>query len=223
MQELKELLEQFKITKEIKEKSIVTKEEWKEWTKTVWSIANTSDNMHPAVFPVEIPYRLIRMFSFYSETVLDPFSGMANTGKAALSCGRKYIGFEINPHYRKNSISILEEMEIPDCPTKNYNIIDRSCKDMSIIPDNTIGTIITSPPYWNKANYGDYEDNIGNINYYNEFLDNIKIVLKECFRILKPGRRLSIVTANVNQNTKEYGLLTFPIASDLTKSSGSRI
>ena len=50
------------IDKEIKEASKLTSEEWKEWTKTVWNIANISDGIHPAVYPPEIPYRLIRMF-----------------------------------------------------------------------------------------------------------------------------------------------------------------
>ena len=50
------------INKEIKERSIVTKEEWREYTKTVWHIANTSDLLHPAVFPEEIPKRLIKLF-----------------------------------------------------------------------------------------------------------------------------------------------------------------
>ena len=74
------------ITAEAKEASALTSNEWKEWTKTVWSIANISDGIHPAVFPSEIPYRLIRLFSFVGETVLDPFSGMATTGKIAIKC-----------------------------------------------------------------------------------------------------------------------------------------
>ena len=57
-------------TKAQKEKSKLTKEEWREYTKTVWRIANTSDPDHPAVFPVEIPRRLIKLFSFHGETVL---------------------------------------------------------------------------------------------------------------------------------------------------------
>ena len=73
-----------KVPPEIKEKSRVSKEEWREWTKTVWHVANTSDPDHPAVFPVEIPHRLIRLFSFVGETVLDPFAGVGNTAHAAL-------------------------------------------------------------------------------------------------------------------------------------------
>ena len=73
------------ISSEIKEASKLTSEEWKEWTKTVWSIANISDSIHPAVYPPEIPYRLIRMFSFVGETVLDPFSWNGYHGKSSHS------------------------------------------------------------------------------------------------------------------------------------------
>ncbi|MFW6015554.1 MAG: DNA methyltransferase [bacterium] len=215
--------EPIKITKEIKEKSKLTKEEWKEWTKTVWSIANVSDENHPAIFPFEIPYRLIRMFSYYNEVVLDPFSGMSTTGEAALDCGRKYIGYELNSKY----IDISTQKLIQTANQKNkkgkikthsnFILLNKTSKDMSYVPDDSIGTIVTSPPYWNKANYGEQEDNIGNLEHYDIFLDSVKEVIKECYRVLKPGRRLSIVTANVNQNTKKYGLLTFPIATDLIK------
>ena len=54
-----------KISQTAKEKSKLTKEEWREYTKTVWHIANTSHKEHPAVFPIEIPRRLVKLFSFY--------------------------------------------------------------------------------------------------------------------------------------------------------------
>ena len=206
----------------IKEKSIVSSEEWKEWTKTVWSIANTSDSEHPAVFPIEIPYRLIRMFSFFNETVLDPFSGMATTGKASIKAGRKYVGYEINNSYyeiSRNRLKEFAEKEDIHITEESFNIFNKNCIKMDELEDESIGLVVTSPPYWNKANYGDDKGNIGNFEYYDDFLDNMETVFKECYRVLKPGRKLCIVTANVNQNTKEFGLLTIPIASDLTKTA----
>ena len=78
-------------TKAQKEKSKLTKEEWREYTKTVWQIANTADPNHPAVFPVEIPHRLIKLFSFYGELVLDPFAGIGTTARAAIPLGRRVL------------------------------------------------------------------------------------------------------------------------------------
>lgn len=203
-----------------KERSIVTKEEWKEWTKTVWSIANVSDEIHPAVFPLEIPYRLIRMYSFWGEKVLDTFSGMGTTGKAALKAERDYVGFETNPTYfelsqtRLHDYAVSENIENHDNHIEIYN---SSSVNMEQVEDNSIGVIVTSPPYWNKADYGSYEGNIGRFEFYDDFLDSMERVIRESYRVLMPGRKLCIVTANVNQNTKDHGLVTIPIASDLTK------
>jgi len=208
------------ISGEIKELSKITSEEWKEWTKTVWNIANISDRVHPAVFPTEIPFRLLRMFSFWGETVLDPFSGTGTTGVVAVENGRKFIGFEVNPDY-----SALARERIQKCCASHvdtglndsFQIYEHSCLDMSVVPDGSIGCIVTSPPYWNKADYGVHEGNIGSFEYYDDFLESMEQVIVQCFRVLIPGRKLCIITANVNQNTREYGLVTIPIASDLTK------
>lgn len=208
------------ILKNVKELSKITNEEWKEWTMTVWNIANVSDSIHPAVFPAEIPLRLLRMFSFWGETVLDPFSGTGTTGVAAIENGRNYIGFETNPEYfslSNNRLTECANRNDIDMPGDAFVVHNRSCFDMDFIPDDSIGTVITSPPYWNKADYGDYSGNIGGFEYYDDFLDSMETVIKQCFRTLMPGRKMCIVTANVNQNTREYGLVTIPIASDLTK------
>lgn len=211
------IVKQINIDQNVKEKSKLTKDEWREWTKTVWSIANTSSKDHPAVFPIEIPYRLIRMSTFYGETVIDPFSGLGTTGVAALQCGRRYIGFDTNSDYIELSKNKLEEFDL-EKQTEDFHLVNESSygNTMKNIPENSIGTIVTSPPYWDKANYGDYEDNIGNANKYDQFLDNVQKVFEECYRTLIPGRRLNVITANVNQKTTQ-GLLTFPIAADLIK------
>ena len=205
------------IEESVKEMSKVTKEEWREWTKTVWSITNTSDKLHPAVFPLEIPYRLIRMFSFWGDIIVDPFSGMATTGKASLLCGRKYIGYETNSQYCKISKKRLEEFIDEKELKREYSIYNNTSLNMKELDENSVGAIVTSPPYWNKIDYGDYSGNIGDIEYYDDFLEKVERVFRECFRILKPGRKLCIVVANINQNTKEHGLVTIPIASDMTK------
>lgn len=206
------------ISLETKEASIVTKEEWKEWTKTVWSIANVSDSIHPAVFPEEIPFRLIRMYSFIQEIVLDPFSGMATTGRAAIKTNRRYLGYETNKEYLDISLKRLKEVcKESNLENAEFNISNSSSIHMHEIEDDSVGVVVTSPPYWNKADYGNYKGNSGNYQYYDDFLQDMESIFKECFRVLIPGRKICIVTANVNQNTKEYGLVTIPIASDMTK------
>jgi DNA modification methylase len=204
----------YKISAEAKEKSKLTKEEWREYTKTVWSIANTSHSDHPAVFPVEIPYRLTKLFSFYEETVLDPFGGIGTTARAAIPLGRRAVCIEQNAKY----VRIIKE----ECANLNNGhdpdfeplvVIHGDSRSMDTIQDNSIGLIVTSPPYWNKADYGESKDNLGKIPGYAEFIESTRPVFKECYRVLTPGRKICIVTANVNQHT-DHGLLTFPLATD---------
>jgi DNA modification methylase len=81
--------------------STISKEEFLEFTKSVWTFPAESAARvgHPAPFPVELPYRLIQLYSFRDEVILDPFMGSGQTAIAACKAGRHYIGYEINPEY----------------------------------------------------------------------------------------------------------------------------
>jgi site-specific DNA-methyltransferase (adenine-specific) len=197
-------------TRSQKEKSKLTKEQWREYTKTVWQIANVSDPEHPAVFPIEIPRRLISLFSFRGETVLDPFGGTGTTALAANELGRKSVCIEQNGRYARISRARCHSRFNG---TNGAKVIHGDSRAMIAIPDNSVGLAVTSPPYWNKANYGKRRENLGNTPVYTKFLESILPVFKECLRVLAPGRKLCLVTANVNQHT-EHGLLTFPLAAD---------
>jgi DNA modification methylase len=199
-----------------KEKSRVTKEEWKEYTKTVWSIANTSHAAHPAVFPVEIPHRLTKLFSFYGETVLDPFAGTGTTARAAIPLGRRAVCIDQNPDYVatiKKECAKLHNGHGSDF--ESLVTIQGDSRRMTSVEDGSVGLIVTSPPYWDKADYGGGLNNLGNIASYSDFIEGTRPVFEECYRVLMPGRKLCVVTANVNQHT-EHGLLTFPLATDFT-------
>lgn len=79
----------------------ITKEEFLEFTKSVWSFASESARKigHPAPFPMELPYRLIQLYTFEGDIVLDPFMGSGQTALAALKAGRHYVGYEVNAEY----------------------------------------------------------------------------------------------------------------------------
>ena len=85
-----------KAGKEVKEASKLTKEEWKEYFSGHWHFGGARQLGHEAMFPEELPRRLIRMFTFMGDTVLDPFLGSGTTAKAALELGRNAVGYEIN-------------------------------------------------------------------------------------------------------------------------------
>ncbi len=81
--------------------STITDEEFLEFTKSVWTFpAEPASNIgHPAPFPVQLPYRLIQLYSFRDEVVLDPFMGSGQTALAALKAARHYVGYDINAEY----------------------------------------------------------------------------------------------------------------------------
>ncbi len=88
-----------KVSKAIKDQSKMTKDEWKEYFSGHWSFGGARQDGHIAMFPEELPIRLIKMFAFKGETVLDPFMGSGTTSLAARSLERNSIGYEINPEF----------------------------------------------------------------------------------------------------------------------------
>lgn len=84
-------------------KNTITKNEFLEYTKSVWTFAAEPARKvgHPAPFPEELPYRLIQLYTYSHEVVIDPFVGSGTTCLAAIKTGRKYIGYEIDEEYVK--------------------------------------------------------------------------------------------------------------------------
>lgn len=81
--------------------STISREEFLEFTKSLWRFPAESAKKigHPAPFPVELPYRLIQLYTFKGDVVLDPFCGSGTTCIAALITGRRFLGFDIDPSY----------------------------------------------------------------------------------------------------------------------------
>lgn len=94
-----------KVSKELKEKSKLSKEEWNEYFSGHWNFNGEKQIKHLAMFPEELPKRLIKMFSFFGDTILDPFLGSGTTTLAAKNLNRNSIGYEIN----ENFLSIIKE------------------------------------------------------------------------------------------------------------------
>lgn len=90
----------YKREKHKKENSI-TKEQFMEWTKSIWTMNAESAKRigHPAPFPEELPYRLIQLYSFKNDIVLDAFMGSGTTAVSAIKCERKFVGYDISQPY----------------------------------------------------------------------------------------------------------------------------
>lgn len=80
--------------------SIIPEDSHRNWFQQIWTgVTGASTRVHPAPYPLELAQRLIRMFSFVGDVVLDPFSGTGTTSIASIATGRNSIGYEIDPHY----------------------------------------------------------------------------------------------------------------------------
>jgi site-specific DNA-methyltransferase (adenine-specific) len=84
-----------------KKENSITKEQFMEWTKSIWTMNAESARRigHPAPFPEELPYRLIQLYSFKGDIVLDPFMGSGTTAVAAIKSERKFVGYDISQDY----------------------------------------------------------------------------------------------------------------------------
>lgn len=106
-----------KVSKTVKDKAKMTTGEWNQYFSGHWNIPGEKQNGHLAMFPEELPRRLIKMFSFPGETVLDPFVGSGTTSLAAKNLERNSIGYEINPAF----IPVIKEK----LGLKQKNFFDR--------------------------------------------------------------------------------------------------
>lgn len=123
-----------KISREIKDLSKLSKEEWKSYFYGHWNFAGAKQTEHEAMFPEELPKRLIKMFSFVNETILDPFLGSGTTAKVALNLRRNAIGYEINKEFlntiqkkinsydlfNNNKIKITTKKTSTECKPESY-------------------------------------------------------------------------------------------------------
>ncbi len=97
---------------EAKAKSAMTKEEWNSYFASHWTFGGARQDGHIAVFPEELPARLIKMFTYYGETVFDPFMGSGTTALAAKHLGRNSIGYEINPEFKSFYVKKVCEADL---------------------------------------------------------------------------------------------------------------
>ena len=120
-----------KPTMEQKEKSAMTREEWGQYFSSHWNFNGVKQYEHIAMFPEELPKRLIKMFSFVGETVLDPFAGSGTTSLAAKNLDRNSVGYEINKEFKpiieekliSSQINLFEESNVVFC--------EDTCSDFS--------------------------------------------------------------------------------------------
>lgn len=105
------------VPSDIKQQSKISKDDWQVWTKGIWKIPTDRDTDHPATFPIELAERIIQLYSFTGDRILDPFAGTGTAIIAAEKHNRIGIGFEISKTYKKSirnkSLKWLTQLQLP--------------------------------------------------------------------------------------------------------------
>ena len=144
-----------KPTEEQRKLSKIDKKDFNAWFQQIWNITGASTRNHPAPFPLEIASRLVRMFSFQGDTVLDPFCGTGTTMVASLRHGRNSIGIDIDPEYCRMAARFLKK-ESSNLFLKTELIFEKMIPDntgqMQVCEDQTLYEVQTSRKTMGKAN-----------------------------------------------------------------------
>jgi len=147
------------VSKEIKEESKLSNEEWRKYFTGHWNFAGCKQDKHIAMFPEELPQRLIKMFSFISETILDPFLGSGTTSMVARKLKRSSIGYEINKDFLpiigdkigKDKPSLFDQKDVIEVVYQNGEKDSNNNRLMKTVKNNkTINNRIRHPEYWKE-------------------------------------------------------------------------
>lgn len=181
---------------------------------------NTQD--HPATFSPTMIEGFINFFTKKGETVLDPFCGIGSTLVACKRTGRIGYGIELNKKYF--------ELSLKRTPEFKKNIYHANAKDVKSLNLPKIAFSISSPPYWDvlnrsthdfkskrdksglDVNYSTTEEDLGNIDNYELFLEKLSDIYFDIFDLLKDGGYLIIIVKNIKKEGKMY-----PLAWDLAR------
>jgi DNA modification methylase len=195
------------------------------WTRhsiSVWSdVRKSRDELalkHPALFPAELPGRLIECYlPPEGRLVLDPFCGLGSTVLAAHDRGRTGVGLDINPEYVE-----LALRRLGDCEDGCRVICADASEVLEHVDRGMVDMVVTSPPYWNVLtrrrsadgkpvrHYGEREGDLGRISDYGEFLDALAEVFGRVQEAMRPGAYCIVVVMDLRQGSR-----FFPFHSDL--------
>lgn len=210
----------------------LTSKEWLSESVSVWTQRGLGaghadaaiEKQHPAPFSFQDVSRLIRMLTKPGGRVLDPFNGVGSTLKACALDGREGVGFELYPHFAELSRKRLET-EIPvDLAVPAQTIYEGDSRILaSKLPVDSIDLIVTSPPYWGilnkkadhkvkservekglKTNYGDDSRDLGNIESYDDFIEELATTLAACSEALKPKGYMALVIGDFRHKSRYY-------------------
>lgn len=166
------------------------------------------DKFSVSKFPANIARRIYRFYTKELDTVFDPCAGHNSRMQSCFEENRIYIGYDISKDYMKLNNEIKEKLykQKTLIERKNYiELYNRSSTNIHL-QDNSVDLIFTSPPYWDIEFYGEEPEQAGYKKTYEQFLNIMKQIYLEAYRILKPGKFCII---NVNDFRKDGIFYTY--------------
>ena len=154
-----------------------------------------------SIFPYDLAERIIKFYSKPYDVILDPCCGHATRMTASFYLNRNYIGYDVSKEFMKHNRKVLKELWNNSLIKPEIAIVLKE-KSSEFIeePTDSIDMIFTSPPYYDTEYYGNEPEQLGWNKTYDEFLDGLKRVMMQCFRVLKPNRYCIF---NINDFRKE--------------------
>jgi DNA modification methylase len=199
---------------------------WTKYSISVWSDLKKSVEekrlKHPALFPLSLVERLLQIYSQKGQMILDPFLGSGSTLLTAQRMGINGLGLEISSDYLKIFNDRLKEEKV--FPPIVEAVNDDARHLLNYVSPSSVDLCLTSPPYWNVLkekrsadnkplrNYGDAQSDLGNIENYELFLDELQLVFSEVFSALKKGSYCLVVVMDIRKKNK-----FFPLHMDLSR------
>ena len=199
---------------------------WERYSVSVWDITKSRGEQafgHPAMFPVELAERLIRIFTRKGELVLDPFAGSGTTLVAAKKTGRPSVGLEINPEFvgsAKQRLLLPFPEEAGDVPAEL--VCDDALNLLNHVKRGSVSLVVTSPPYWNVHTrkrtsdgkkprpYSTLKRDLGNIEDYSEFMRSLGEVFTRVHEALSEKGHCVVVVMDLR-----YGSSFIPFHIDI--------
>jgi len=137
-----------------------------------------------------LAYRVLVYWSEKNDLVLDPFAGRSTRGIITLELGRKYYGYEIAPiTYELTKKQLGEKRTTLFSPQINeFEIFNSDGCGLKFTKDNSTDLIFTCPPYWKLERYESVKGQLSDCKTYEEFLEQMFVCFKNCFRVLKKGK-----------------------------------
>lgn len=199
---------------------------WLNYSISVWDDVRKSTEeaglSHPALFPAQLAARLVEVFSFPGEVVLDPFCGTGTTLLAAHKLGRKGVGIDISAEYLS-----LADKRLRDAGFSGYILHEGDARHVSNLVEGQVDLCVTSPPYWDILNqkrtadhksvrhYGNQDEDLGIIEGYEEFIDALSDVFRGIYGLLRPKGYCCVVVMDLRKKDRFY-----PLHMDLAQRLG---